>query len=398
MIKSSLILKLKSKDFQKFITYAICFISVGIGVSLLGPLLPFLAARVNVSLGQISFAFTAQNLGYMIGSVGGSRLYDRFKSHKLMVISLSVMVLVGLMIPVMTWFYTLLFVLFLFGLGLGMLDVGGNLSLVWIFKSQVSPYMNAIHFSFGVGAFFTPIIIATVMSGTGGRLSWAIWTLVILFCPGFIGLFALKSPKHIPKDGVEGSQKPLNYRVIVLLILLFFFTVGVQLGFGGWIFTYVSDLGIADVTTASLMTSIFWGSLTVGRLVAIPVSKKVSPESMLLFHCALLVFFMGMILIWPMDYWMMWVGSAGMGIATSVIFPTSLSFAETRLTLTGRVTGMFFLGASLGMMLVPMLLGQVYEFWGGYEMMVFLFIGALIGLAIMIRLRFNHVDPNQAVN
>lgn len=386
MFNSSLFSNLKSKEFQKFLTYAICFVSVGIGVSSLGPLLPFLADKVNVSLGQISFAFTTQNLGYMIGSVGGSWLYDRYKSHKLMVISLSVMVVVGLMIPVMSWFYALLFVLFLFGLGLGMLDVGGNLSLVWIFKSRVSPYMNAIHFSFGLGAFFTPIIIATVMSWTGGSLSWAIRALVILFCPGFIGLLTLKSPKNSPKDGADGEQKPLNYGVVVSLILLFFFTVGVQIGFGGWIFTYVSDLGIADVTAASFMTAIFWGCLTLGRLVAIPVSKKVTPASMLLFNCALLVLVLGLILIWPMSQWMMWIGSAGMGLASSLIFPTLLSFAETRMHLTGRVTGMFFLGASLGMMLLPMLLGQVFEYVGGYEVMLTLFAAAVIGLVIMIHL------------
>jgi MFS family permease len=68
------LLIIKTVEFRRFLTYALCLISVGVGVSLLGPLLPFLAEKVQVSLGQIGFAFTAQNLGFMLGSVGGSWL------------------------------------------------------------------------------------------------------------------------------------------------------------------------------------------------------------------------------------------------------------------------------------------------------------------------------------
>jgi MFS transporter, FHS family, Na+ dependent glucose transporter 1 len=374
-------------ELRRFLTYALCLISVGVGISLLGPLLPFLANKVNVSIGQMGFAFTAQNLGYMLGSVGGSWLYDRFKSHTLMVLSIALMVVMGLIVPLMGTFYTLLLVLFWLGLGLGMLDVGANVSLVWIFQSRVGPFMNALHFAFGAGAILTPLILSTVMGWTGGSLTWAIWVLVALFLPGLIMLLVHPSPQHIEKNQDQREAKTNANGLIALLIVLIFFAVGVQIGFGGWIFTYVSELGITDVATASLITSIFWGSLTLGRLIAIPVSKKVSLASMLLFNLSLLVVVLGLILIWPLRLWMMWAGSAGMGLATSLLFPTTLSFAESKLNMTGRVTGLFFLGSGLGMMVLPMVLGQVYEFWGGYQMLLTLIAAALIGLGVMIRIQ-----------
>jgi FHS family Na+ dependent glucose MFS transporter 1 len=397
--KSSLIANLKSKDFQKFLTYAICYIGLGIGVSSLGPLLPFLADNVSVSLGVISFAFTAQNLGYLLGSVGGGWLFDRFKSHTLMILSLCLMIAMGVLIPFMNWFSLLLVILFLLGLGLGALDVGANVSLVWIYQSRVGPFINALHFSFGLGGFLSPIIISSMMAITDGNLMWAIWALVLLFFPGLIGLLRLRSPEN-PGKAVESANQhiPVNYRMLTLLILLAFLFVGVQIGFGGLLFTYVSDLGIADATAAALMTSIFWGCITVGRLIAIPVSKKVQPAVMLLFNCALTVIVMGLILIWPMRAWMLWVGSAGLGLAISSIFPTTISFTETKMTMTGRVTGLLFLGSSLGMMLLPMLLGQVFEYIGGYEMMLTLFVASLLGLSVMILIikgRFKEITTGQ---
>jgi len=65
MKKTGFLSSIEPIDQKRLLTYAVCYFSVGIGISALGPLLPFLADNVNVSLGQISFAFTAQNLGYL---------------------------------------------------------------------------------------------------------------------------------------------------------------------------------------------------------------------------------------------------------------------------------------------------------------------------------------------
>jgi fucose permease len=184
----------------------------------------------------------------------------------------------------------------------------------------------------------------------------------------------------------------------MLITLFIFFAVGVQIGFGGWIFTYVSDLGIADLTAASLITSVYWGCVTLGRLIAIPVSKKVSPGAMLMFNCVLLVAVLGLILLWPLNPLMLWAGSAGMGLASSILFPTSLSFAKSKVHMTGKLTGLFFLGSSAGMMLLPLLLGQVFDRVGGCEMMLVLLITALSGLltiSVLSTKRFKEKAPAQ---
>ena len=381
-----------SLNARRFLIYAIVYISVGIGISMLGPLLPFLADQVSVSLGQMGFAFTAQNLGYLIGSLSGGWLFDRVRTHRLMTLFLLVMILTGFLIPLMPWFSTLLIVLFFFGLGVGAIDVGTNLNMVWIFQSGVGPYLNALHFIFGIGAFFTPLIITTVLGWTGGSLSWAIWALMLLFIPGLLGLVSSPSPENPAAVKTESPEKVHHVGIILLLILAIFFAVGVQIGFSGWIFSYVSESGIADIATASRITALFWASLSLGRLIAIPISKKVAPGTMVLFNFSLLTLVVIFLLIWPTHPVMMWIGAAGVGLATSILFPTLLSYAKTLVNMTGRVTGLLFLGSSLGMMILPLLLGQMFDRFGGFAMILVVFGASLLGLGIIILLRFQRAS------
>ena len=368
----------------KFGAYGVSFIALGLALSALGPMLPFLADNLGVTIGKISFILTVSNLGYLIGSAGGGRLYDRFKGHRLMSLALVLMVVGAVLAPLVRNFYLLLLVFLVFGFGNGLLDIGGNVNLLWVFQSRVGPYMNALHFFFGVGAFLAPIILTNVMRLSGGALTWPFWTLAILFLPGLLGLSILPSPVN-PEGGQEQEtdQKP-DTKLVILMMVLFFLYVGVEAGFGNWIFTYATRLDIANDTVASYMNSAYWGALTLGRLAAVPLSRKIKPGTMLIGNYALTIFFLGMLLLWPTSPTMIWIGSAGLGLALAAVFPTLLALGETRMKVTGAVTGLFFLGSSLGGTIFPTLLGQIFEYVGSYQLILTLFGLALAGLVVLV--------------
>ena len=373
----------RDRSFFYFLTYGICFISLGLAMASLGPVLPFLADHIDVSLGQISFLFTASSLGYLTGSAGGGRLYDRFKGHHLMLIALGLMILTSLLIPIIPVFYLLLVVMFLFGLGQGALDVGGNVNLLWVYQSRVGPYMNALHFCFGLGAFLAPIVMHHVMNLASGAITWPFWVLSILFLPSLFGLWRLKSPINPEKEVDPRSGARIDYRLVVLMMVLFFVYVGVETGFGGWIFTYATETGIANEAGASYMNSIFWGALTLGRLVSVLLAKRLIPAAILIGNFSLSIVFLGLILIWPLNTTVVWVVSAGLGFSLSSVFPTLLALGESRMKITGSVTGLFFLGSSLGGTLLPMVMGQIFEYIGAYQIMLTLFGGAILGLVVL---------------
>ena len=367
----------------KFGTYGLSFISLGLALAGLGPMLPSLAENLGVSIGKISFILTVSNLGYLIGSAGGGRLYDRFKGHRLMVLALVMMVVSAVFAPLTKNFYLLLLVFLFFGFGMGLVDIGGNVNLLWVFQARVGPYMNALHFFFGVGAFLAPIVVNKVMALSGGAITWPFWILALLFLPGLLGLSILPSPVNPEKDEqTDKTQKP-DTKLIILMMALFFLYIAVEAGYGNWVFTYITKLEIANDTVASYMNSAYWGALTLGRLIAVPLSRKVKPGTMLVGNYVLTILFLVVLMIWPVSPTALWIGSAGLGLALASVFPTLLALAETRMKVTGAVTGLFFLGSGSGGIIFPTLLGQVFEYVGSYQMILALFGFACAGIAVL---------------
>jgi hypothetical protein len=84
--------------------------------------------------------------------------------------------------------------------------VGGNTLLVWVHRDTVGPFMNALHFFFGLGAFLSPLIIAQVLL-RGGDLARAYWTLAILLLPAAIWL-----PRYSSPTAPAASAGPIPHR------------------------------------------------------------------------------------------------------------------------------------------------------------------------------------------
>jgi fucose permease len=64
------------------------------------------------------------------------------------------------------------------------------------------------------------------------------------------------------------------------------------------------------------------------------------------------------------------------------IFPTVLVWAERRMSMTGTVTSMFLVGASLGAMFLPWLIGQLFEAMGPGITMITILINLVAALGI----------------
>jgi MFS transporter, FHS family, Na+ dependent glucose transporter 1 len=350
------------------IAYFVAFVALGLAYASLGPTLTDLATKVGVDLRQISYALTARGFGYLIGSLVGGRLYDRVRGHPVMSIVLLIISGLLVVIPLSQALWLLVALLFLLGTAQGALDVGGNTLLVWVHGDAVDPYMNAMHFFFGVGAFISPVIVAQSIL-LAGRFEPAYWVLAVLIVPVAIWVLRLPSPssaEHLAgasSDGVVRATRK-DGRLVALLALFFFLYVGAEGSYGSWIAAYAETTGLGgtiSAATAAYLASAFWGALTLGRLISIPLAARFSPRQVLFADLVGCLLSTVLIFAFPSSATAAWVGTFGAGLFMASIFPTCLSLAERYLAMTGTITSLFFVGGSLGGMLIPYAIGQLFE-------------------------------------
>ncbi len=369
-----------TSPFAKVTGYYAAFVALGLFGASMGPTLPGLAQHTGSRLSEISFLFTARSLGYLLGSLIGGRLYDRFPGHRVLAAVLVMMAVMMAVVPTVPLLWLLALTLLALGFGEGGLDVGGNTLLVWVYGDKVGPFMNALHFCFGLGAFIAPLVVAFAIQASGD-ITLAYWLLALLMLPALAWIVRLPSPRPLVAT-VAQRMGNANRALLALLVLSFFVYVGAELSFGGWIYTYAVTAGLGTATSAAYLTSAFWGALMAGRLVSIPLAVRFSPNAILLADLLGCLAAMSVILVWPGSAVALWIGTCAAGFAMASIFPTMIALAERYMTITGQITSLFLAGSSLGSMTLPWLIGQLFEPVGPFVTIVVITLSLVVELAL----------------
>jgi len=376
--------------------YYAAFIGLGLTNASLGPLLPLLREQARADLSQVSILFTGRWLGYLLGSLISGRIYDRRRGHPVMAVSLILVAAAMALTPAIPWLWGLVLIMVLLGASEASLDVGGNTLLIWLHGRKVAPFMNGLHFFFGLGALISPLIIAQAALAYG-RFDWALWLIALLLLPVAFGLLRLPSPPapaYAASVESSTSTKPHSesnrkYWLIVFLFVLFFLTaIGAEQSFGGWIYTFTVKAGLATAQMAAILTSVFWGAFTLSRLGSILIANRLSTRAYVivsLLGCTLSLLLLNTLRFLDsgsLEVLVLWLGTILFGISIAVVFPMMLSYAGERTQIFGQVTSLFFVGVSAGGMLIPWLIGQFFESAGPYSMMVILLLAILASVGL----------------
>jgi FHS family Na+ dependent glucose MFS transporter 1 len=270
-----------------------------------------------------------------------------------------------------------LLALFISGLASGILDVGCNTLLMWTHGEKAGPFVNGLHFFFGVGSLIAPLLLAQVLLKTDD-INWLYWIFAIISLPIMVWLWFLPEPKHA--HAKETKANPFPVIPVLLMMMLFLFYVGLELGFGNWIYAYALTLGLETTITAAYLTSVFWGSFTFGRLIGIWISTRLRSKTILFMDMAGCAISIVLVMLWKDSNIALWIGTIGLGLSMASIFPTFILLAGERMQITGTITGWFLVGSGAGSMLLPWLIGQVFVRTGPKAMTTVL----IVDLAILL--------------
>lgn len=372
---------LRSVKVRQTIAYFAAFVALGLTTGSLGPTLPGLADQTHVGMAAISYVFTARSLGYVIGSVRVGKLLDGRQGNPVMAALLMMMSLMMAVVPLVSNLWLLIITMLLLGAAEAGVDVGANTLLSWVHGNRVASFMNALHSFFGVGALIAPLVVASFVSfKVSATHSYFALSLAIL--P--ISLLMLRLPSPLANaQKIDEQTSTENTRGVPLIALFLFLYVGAEVGFVGWIFTYATQLRLGDASAAAYLTSLFWASLTLGRMLTIPIAARFESDKILMFSLAGCILSLAIVLLSSESFSALLIGTTGLGLSMASIFPTTLSFAGKRMRMTGRITGWFVFGASAGSMLVPLVIGQVFQAVGPSILVIVVMATLLVAVGVL---------------
>ncbi len=366
--------------FRQTLGYYWLILCIGLNTGVTGPTLPALAAQTQARLGAMGQLFLIGAIGGTLGTLLGGRLYDRLRGHVVLGIAQIVSGLLVVCIPFTPALGWLLGVVAVKGVMDGLINSGTNTLLVWTHREKVSPYMNGLHFFFGLGAFLAPLLVAQVVDLSGAYR----WVYIGLGAFGVLaGLRMVTmagSPQAAPPvdRAPEADQpRPIPYPVVVAAALFLFFYVGAEIAFGGWVYTYAVELDLAPAVQAAYLTSAFWLAFTVGRLVSVPLAARFAPRQIIIVALLGCVLSMGLVFVLAGSSAALWAAALLVGFCMAPIYPSGFTLAVQGFKLPARASSIILLGDSCGGMVLPWLVGQVLEV-AGPRAMVYLVLGSLL--------------------
>jgi len=149
----------------------VSFTLLGLCDNIVGPTLLDLKDLYKVSVGDVSFIIMLSAIGSFIGCFAVGLVMDKLKRFRYLVMGLDLVELgvSEMLYPLFPHIAGLYTTAFFKGMGAGFLDAGGNVLLLQTWKGRDSgPYMHALHFTFGLGAFLAPVLARPFLSNKGG--------------------------------------------------------------------------------------------------------------------------------------------------------------------------------------------------------------------------------------
>lgn len=265
---------------------AILFIT-GCYIGLLGPVLPDIARRTGVSLGDAGAVFTALFATGVFSNILTGRALDQLGRRRPFVFGLAVEGAALALIPFVSWWPALLAVFVVVGFGDAATIIAAHVLTSDLHPGDEASALNRLNVYFGVGAVAGPALGALVRAAGGSALTLYVPIGLAQLALALVILrAALPAPMHHQETeqsgGTAGAERPLRSPLMWTLAGLLLVYVGVEIGLGGWAFTFAREgAGMGD-TAATLLSAGFWLALAGGRLASPLVLRRHPPVALLI--------------------------------------------------------------------------------------------------------------------
>lgn len=381
-------LKTAEEKKQLCFTY-LAFMLNGVLALSIGSLLPFIREAKGLNYAFAGLIVSLHSVGNLASSFASGTLAVFLGRKKSILLFNACYAIAYVMILYGNGNLMLALAFLMTGLARGASSNFGNYTVNSIAPGRAG-FLNALHAMFSIGAFSFPILL-TLLTRTNadgwvyacyfmiamGILSWILYFLVP------ISESEVKTSEKKNDTSVGFFREPLFY----LCTFTLFFYLCAEQGVIGWLITYFVDTGLLSDALSQLMASVLWVMILAGRLTVAALSGKVKKEKLLLVMGFGFVGFF---------FWLLFskstvpivIGIMGFGYSMAGIYPTTVSFCGGLIQKYSMAWSFILTLASLGSILMPMIIGRIAENVGIAYGMSSIVVVVLIDLALIMALNF----------
>nr|XP_010963729.1 sodium-dependent glucose transporter 1 [Camelus bactrianus] len=389
-------------------------------VAILGPTFQDLATNVNRNISSLSLIFVGRAFGYLGGSVIGGVLFDTMNHFLLLGISMFATTVGLYLVPFCKTAVLLIVMMSIFGVSIGILDTGGNVLILAIWGDKGAPHMQALHFSFALGAFLAPLLakLALGMAVPAENHTEAdfnhsafnqspeadsepllgipddmnlLWAYAVIGAYIFVVslflfiLFLTKSSKwEKAKVSVQRSRRAKYHNTLLCLLFLFFlFYVGAEVTYGSYVFSFATTHAGMKESEAAGLNSIFWGTFAACRGMAIFFATCLQPGTMIVLSNIGSLASSLFLVLFNKSTVCLWIATSVYGASMATTFPSGVSWIEQYTTIHGKAAAFFVVGAALGEMAIPAVIGILQGKYPGLPVVLYTSLGSSVATAIL---------------
>ena len=320
------------------------FISLGLPDSLLGVTWPVMQPGFGVPFSFAGIASMVISGGTIVSSLLSGRIIQRFGTGRVTFVSVFMTALALLGFSLAPSFFWIVLMAVPLGLGAGAVDSGLNEYVAEHYKAH---HMSWLHCFWGVGAMSGPLILSQIISSDKSWRNGYLLISIIQFVLVAVLFFSLPLWKKVAAseddpqepESEEGLQPqtppsrglfyPLQIRGVKFVLITFLFYCGVESTMGLWGSSFLVRVRGLDAATAAAWVSSFYGSITIGRLIAGFITMKVSNKQLI--RIGQLIILTGVVLLFlPLPNFFSLLAFILIGLGCAPIFPGMLHETPVR--------------------------------------------------------------------
>jgi fucose permease len=247
----------------------------GMTAAMLGTILPDLSERFHLTPSQNGTIAFAQALGLILASLAVGPLLDDQGKKVGLILGLAFICAALFALPRSSSFRRIVFLLFLLGVGGGIVVTGANALVSDVGEAHRATALNLVNLFFGLGGLATPFISANLFARNWVRLCYTVAILTVV-------TLGIQAATHMPGPTGTGrfilaDARPVLGRPLLLLLGFFLFLyVACEVGVWNWLARHLIAQGIPESRALNILSLGFALGLLIGRVGVSPILIRVS--------------------------------------------------------------------------------------------------------------------------